>query len=487
MVADRISAMSLAMSARTRAVHLLRALGLKPPPPRLPGVTPMATSNRYLSLTFDDGWIRGARKIHRLLRPDHATFYIVTGWIRNGGPPEVKDTFHYRPDHGCFRDWQKLSRLGHDIGSHTHAHIRPTEERKQVDYARSLAVLTRMHPGPYSLSFPWSHRGKVRAPFDSLRGGQDGPALWNDIRNPDLRQLVSVTPESCDPDSVVCMLRNQVPRDAWVILSLHSLDGEGYYSWTSAAVSAVIAAARQAGYRLRSVAEMTRLARCTDHAERCRLDEGDQDRLCDIDLYKEDWSDPQRPETPVTRSQQAIVAWLRRTGVRGTRILHVGIGASTLAAEMAPEAAAIDGITVVQGEQRTGNNMRLSNYRVFLLNKYGKNIRTLEGRYDFIVDNNLQSFTSCPACVFAMMDSYLALLAPGGAIVTHEEGLAWSDERVRGLAMTFENLQELEQSHPVRVERLPLGVIRIRRREAAQGAPSADGGALQSGRKEIKK
>ena len=57
---------------------------------------------RFLSFTFDDGFINGAKKIDRILNPYKGTFYIVTGWVHPDNVPF--DLSHEGADRGsCCR------------------------------------------------------------------------------------------------------------------------------------------------------------------------------------------------------------------------------------------------------------------------------------------------------------------------------------------------------------------------------------------------
>ncbi|MBM4390513.1 MAG: hypothetical protein FJ090_05285 [Deltaproteobacteria bacterium] len=105
------------------------------------------------------------------------------------------------------------------------------------------------------------------------------------------------------------------------------------------------------------------------------------------------------------------------------RLLHVGLGCSSVARAYAARVAAIDGITVLPEELHAAP--ALPNYRTWLLNKHAPGLRALPGPYDFIVDNNPGTFACCRRHFEAMFDAYAALLAPGGRILTHARGAGW--------------------------------------------------------------
>ncbi len=108
-----------------------------------------------------------------------------------------------------------------------------------------------------------------------------------------------------------------------------------------------------------------------------------------------------------------------------TRLLHVGVGCSDLAARFAADVARIDGVTVLVDEAERAASLRLPTYRVWRFNKHGPALATLPGPYDLVVDNNPGSFACCVRHFRGTMATYAALLAPGGRLVTEERGARW--------------------------------------------------------------
>lgn len=107
-----------------------------------------------------------------------------------------------------------------------------------------------------------------------------------------------------------------------------------------------------------------------------------------------------------------------------SRVLHVGIGSSSLARRHAAAVAWIDGITVVPEERQLAP--ALPNYQAWLVDKHGPGLAGLPGSYDLVVDNNPGTFACCRRHFEAMFDGYAALLAPGGRILTHARGAGWA-------------------------------------------------------------
>ena len=96
-----------------------------------------------------------------------------------------------------------------------------------------------------------------------------------------------------------------------------------------------------------------------------------------------DWS-----RKPPSVDQGRIVDELSRMDLSAARILHVGVGSSGVASRLAQRCRRIEGLTVHTREREFGHSLALPNYHVHLVNKYSKQLGSLDGPYDFIVDNN---------------------------------------------------------------------------------------------------
>src|SRR5258707_1134747 len=88
-------------------------------------LTGASNEGRFVTITFDDGLVHGARKAAAVLDEFgmRATFYLVTGWIRPRKVPWTRDRWNRGLDHGNWHDWVDLQNRGHDIGSHTVTHL----------------------------------------------------------------------------------------------------------------------------------------------------------------------------------------------------------------------------------------------------------------------------------------------------------------------------------------------------------------------------
>lgn len=166
---------------------------------------------------------------------------------------------------------------------------------------------------------------------------------------------------------------------------------------------------------------------------------------------------------PVTPDQSAIEELLASRDLSGRRLLHVGVGDSSLAARLIDRCGSIDGITVSDGELRHGESLGLAGYRVFWVNKYTRDFcLSLRPGYAFIVDQNPGSFACCAYHFAQMMDNYRWALAPGGELLAHQRGLRWVAED-RRWRMTFDDLAEVGRRFGMSAHRYDDGVYSLRR------------------------
>jgi hypothetical protein len=143
------------------------------------------------------------------------------------------------------------------------------------------------------------------------------------------------------------------------------------------------------------------------------------------------------------------------------RILHVGVGNSSLAKRVARRAAAVIGATLSSNEKELADSLRLPQYSVFVANKYGREFPSLAGKgHHLIVDNNLASFACCKFHFYRMMDSYLGALNTGGRILTDQRGMDWvaGDARWK---LTYSDLEALERKFPLRAARISESVYSL--------------------------
>ncbi|HEV7452061.1 MAG TPA: hypothetical protein VGO16_11875 [Pseudonocardiaceae bacterium] len=172
------------------------------------------------------------------------------------------------------------------------------------------------------------------------------------------------------------------------------------------------------------------------------------------------WIDHTREETTV--DQARIEGALEGMDIEDRHVLHVGVGNSRFAQRFAGRVRLVDGLTVSPREKELADSLRIANYTVHLLSKYGREfLRMIENRYDFIVDNNLASFACCKYHFFRMLDNYLWCLRPRGLILTDQRGMDWTVDDDPRWKLTFEDLVALERRFPVAVAKVTDTVYEI--------------------------
>ena len=140
-------------------------------------------------------------------------------------------------------------------------------------------------------------------------------------------------------------------------------------------------------------------------------------------IYSEDlrdWSD--KATTP---DQARMERYIDRYDLRQARVLHVGIGNSGFAKRFHPRVKEIVGTTIDEPEMQVAAVLGLPNYRFVIHNKYSGGNEGVEGKFDFILDNNPTSPCCCLRHLAELFEFYSDKLAPGGQIVTDQEGLGW--------------------------------------------------------------
>ena len=156
-----------------------------------------------------------------------------------------------------------------------------------------------------------------------------------------------------------------------------------------------------------------------------------------------------------TVDQRRIEDELRSIIKADQSILHVGVGNSALAESFSTLASNIYGVTISSAEKKQAKSLGISNYRIFLANKYHRQFSSYFKRlkFDYIIDNNLASFTCCRYHFYQMFDNYISCLKVGGKILTDQRGMDWALAHA-GFIMNFIQLK-------MAIIMLPLHVYRM--------------------------
>ena len=203
---------------------------------------PVATNQRFVSITFDDGLIEGARKAVRLLDEFGVpgVFYVVTGWVRPRQMRWIRERFNKGREHGDWNEWQEIQSKGHEVGSHTVTHLNAAGRLARWcppllswELSHSRAELERhLGSAPSSISMPWNAPAGpleplVRRLYPACRlGGKE--AVANDLSSLDWHRLHSWAPDSDVTGDEILAKVLATPPGHWFILQFHSFDNEGY-------------------------------------------------------------------------------------------------------------------------------------------------------------------------------------------------------------------------------------------------------------------
>lgn len=154
-----------------------------------------------------------------------------------------------------------------------------------------------------------------------------------------------------------------------------------------------------------------------------------------------DWS-----HKATTPDQRRMERYIDRYDLRRKRILHIGVGNSSLAKRFHRRVKEIVGTTVDQPEIDVAASLGFSNYRVVMHNKYAGTDEGLDQAFDFILDNNPTSPCCCFRHFSTMLDFYARKLSNDGQVVTDLMGLQWvPDDANPRWSFDFEDLAIVAQ------------------------------------------
>ena len=122
------------------------------------------------------------------------------------------------------------------------------------------------------------------------------------------------------------------------------------------------------------------------------------------------------------------------------KILHIGIGNSFFAKKFFKNNH-IFGITISKKEIENANLLNLSNYKVFLCDKYSKNFKNelKDEKFDIIVDTNLKSYSCCYESFIFFIENLFNKLNNKGMLITSRNGMRWFKELRPKLSFNIKN------------------------------------------------
>ena len=133
---------------------------------------------------------------------------------------------------------------------------------------------------------------------------------------------------------------------------------------------------------------------------------------------------------PTSGAEVAIIEFLKSEPLRiaNKRLLHVGIGNSSLPAQFAADLAEYVGITISLPEIAVFEETfaGVENATAVLLNKYDPRMYSkLHGEFDLVIDTLLKSFACCERHFHQMMEFFALKLKRGGTLITTQTGVLW--------------------------------------------------------------
>ena len=144
----------------------------------------------------------------------------------------------------------------------------------------------------------------------------------------------------------------------------------------------------------------------------------------------------------ISGAQVSVNNYLRKSQrlYQGKKILHIGIGNSSVYRELKDVFKQIDGITNTQQELEAGR--RLSDeYGIYLINKYNPDeFKYIDNNYDVIVDVNLKSFACCNEHWLSYLKAVIGKLKVGGRLISHTAGFG-------GYPSDFDNSMTMNELH----------------------------------------
>jgi len=129
----------------------------------------------------------------------------------------------------------------------------------------------------------------------------------------------------------------------------------------------------------------------------------------------------------VTTDELDIIDFLKNSNsFKYESILHIGVGNSFFAKNFSKDNKII-GLTVSKKEINKANELNLTNYKVYLCDKYSKEFKELLSniKFDLIIDTNLKSYSCCLDAFNYFMENVLSKLNKNGTLITSKSGMNW--------------------------------------------------------------
>ena len=130
--------------------------------------------------------------------------------------------------------------------------------------------------------------------------------------------------------------------------------------------------------------------------------------------------------------------------------LHIGTGTSSIAIAHHKLFKRIDGLAIDPNEVKLGNDLQISNYTCYLINKHKLEELSVLGNYDVIIDNNIKLYACCDEHYMDYFNWILDSVASrNGEIITHTAGYYQHDtEELNRIAnrVQYKTYKEADQN-----------------------------------------
>lgn len=110
-------------------------------------------------------------------------------------------------------------------------------------------------------------------------------------------------------------------------------------------------------------------------------------------------------------------------------VLHVGIGASSVAERFYKQCLRIEGITLRQDELFQAQAMSIPNYYPVMCNKYGDDFRFKIGRgFDVVFENNPATYTCCRVHYVGYLSRLFDKMMLDGVMLSYVDGVTFMQD-----------------------------------------------------------
>jgi peptidoglycan/xylan/chitin deacetylase (PgdA/CDA1 family) len=199
-----------------------------------------------------------------ILAPDPATFFLVANLVTGRSAIPHEPLFEGRR-FGPPQAWKDLIAAGAEVQPHSVSYAnladlspqdRLEEVQRSVEDIREIFGRANVFGFPYNALAPtdMASLDLIASGFQTINSAQ--PPLYHKLGDPiDPWRLRSWAVREVHFESIVRDLA-ELPDNSWIVLTFHSLDGEGHEPWSSESFRRLVAKLRELGFTARTIGEM---------------------------------------------------------------------------------------------------------------------------------------------------------------------------------------------------------------------------------------